>query len=115
MFQGTTIIAVKKGDRVAIAGDGQITFGNSTVIKHGAKKVRRLYEDKVIAGYAGSVADALTLCEKLEAKLESFQGNLIRAAVELAKEWRTDRALRRLEAMLPAASKECAFAHLRHR
>jgi len=106
MFQGTTIIAVKKGDRVAIAGDGQITFGNSTVIKHGAKKVRRLYEDKVIAGYAGSVADALTLCEKLEAKLESFQGNLIRAAVELAKEWRTDRVLRRLEALLLAASKE---------
>jgi ATP-dependent HslUV protease subunit HslV len=106
MFQGTTIIAVKKGDRVAIAGDGQITFGNSTVIKHGAKKVRRLYEDKVIAGYAGSVADALTLCEKLETKLESFQGNLIRAAVELAKEWRTDRVLRRLEALLLAASKE---------
>ncbi len=106
MFQGTTIIAVKKGDRVAIAGDGQITFGNSTVIKHGAKKVRRLYEDKVIAGYAGSVADALTLCEKLETKLENFQGNLIRAAVELAKEWRTDRVLRRLEALLLAASKE---------
>lgn len=106
MFQGTTIIAVKKGDRVAIAGDGQITFGNNTVIKHGAKKVRRLYENKVIAGYAGSVADALTLCEKLETKLENFQGNLIRAAVELAKEWRTDRVLRRLEALLLAASKE---------
>ena len=106
MFQGTTIIAVKKGDRVAIAGDGQITFGNSTVIKRGAKKVRRLYESKVIAGYAGSVADALTLCEKLETKLESYQGNLIRASVELAKDWRTDRVLRRLEAMLLAASKE---------
>ncbi len=106
MFQGTTIIAVKKGNRVAIAGDGQITFGNSTVIKHGAKKVRRLYENKIIAGYAGSVADALTLCEKLEAKLESYQGNLIRASVELAKEWRTDRVLRRLEALLLAASSE---------
>lgn len=106
MFQGTTIIAVKKENRVAIAGDGQITFGNSTVIKHGAKKVRRLYENKIIAGYAGSVADALTLCEKLEAKLESYQGNLIRASVELAKEWRTDRVLRRLEAMLLAASSE---------
>ncbi len=106
MFQGTTIIAVKKDDRVAIAGDGQITFGNSTVIKHGAKKVRRLYENKVIAGYAGSVADALTLCEKLETRLESYQGNLIRASVELAKEWRTDRVLRRLEAMLLAASTE---------
>lgn len=106
MFQGTTIIAVKIGERVAIAGDGQITFGNSTVIKHGARKVRRLYEGKVIAGYAGSVADALTLCEKFEGKLESYQGNLQRAAVELAKEWRTDRILRRLEAMLLAAGKD---------
>ncbi|HOL16832.1 MAG TPA: ATP-dependent protease subunit HslV [Bacillota bacterium] len=106
MFQGTTIIAVKKGERVAIAGDGQVTFGNSTVIKHGARKVRRLYDGKVIAGYAGSVADALTLCEKFEGKLESYQGNLQRAAVELAKEWRTDRVLRRLEAMLLAAGRE---------
>ncbi len=106
MFQGTTIIAVKKGERVAIAGDGQVTFGNSTVIKHGARKVRRPYEGKVIAGYAGSVADALTLCEKFEGKLESYQGNLQRAAVELAKEWRTDRVLRRLEAMLLAAGRE---------
>lgn len=106
MFRGTTIIAVKKDDRVAIAGDGQITFGNSTVIKHGARKVRRLYENKIIAGYAGSVADALTLCEKLESKLDSYQGNLIRASVELAKEWRTDRILRRLEALLLAASKD---------
>ncbi len=106
MFHGTTIIAVKIGDRVAIAGDGQVTFGNNTVIKHGARKVRRLYEGKVIAGYAGSVADALTLCEKFEGKLESYQGNLQRAAVELAKEWRTDRILRRLEAMLLAAGKD---------
>jgi len=106
MFHGTTIIAVKKGDRVAVAGDGQVTFGNNTVIKHNARKVRRLYDGKVIAGYAGSVADALTLCEKFEGKLESFQGNLPRAAVELAKEWRTDRILRRLEAMLIAAGPE---------
>jgi ATP-dependent HslUV protease, peptidase subunit HslV len=106
MFQGTTIIAVKIGGRVAIAGDGQVTFANSTIIKHGAKKVRRLYEGKIIAGYAGSVADALTLCEKLEGKLEAYQGNLIRAAVELAKDWRTDRILRRLEAMLLAAGSE---------
>ncbi len=107
MFHGTTILAVKRGEQVAIAGDGQVTFGSSnTVIKHGARKVRRLYEGKVIAGYAGSVADALTLCEKFEGKLETYQGNLQRAAVELAKEWRTDRVLRRLEAMLLAASKE---------
>ncbi|NLA04132.1 MAG: ATP-dependent protease subunit HslV [Firmicutes bacterium] len=106
MFRGTTIVAVKKENRVALAGDGQVTFGNSTIMKHGARKVRRLYEDKIIAGYAGSVADALTLCDKLETKLENYQGNLVRAAVELAKEWRTDRVLRRLEAMLLAASSE---------
>ena len=106
MFRGTTIVAVKNKNSVALAGDGQVTFGNSTIMKHGARKVRRLYEDKIIAGYAGSVADALTLCEKLETKLENYQGNLARAAVELAKEWRTDRVLRRLEAMLLAASSE---------
>lgn len=106
MFRGTTIVAVKKGSRVALAGDGQVTFGNSTVLKHGARKVRRLYENKIIAGYAGAVADALTLCEKLEMNLENYQGNLARSAVELAKEWRTDRVLRRLEAMLLAASSE---------
>ena len=105
-FQGTTIIAVKKGNQVAIAGDGQVTFGNSTVIKHGARKVRRLYEGKIITGYAGSVADALTLCEKFEDHLANYQGNILRAAVELAKEWRTDRVLRRLEALLLTASKE---------
>ncbi|HQD07042.1 MAG TPA: ATP-dependent protease subunit HslV, partial [Bacillota bacterium] len=97
MFQGTTIVAVKKGERVALAGDGQVTFGNNTIVKHGARKVRRLYEGKVLAGYAGAVADAMTLCEKFEGKLENYQGNLMRAAVELAKEWRTDRVLRRLE------------------
>ena len=105
-FQGTTIVAVKKGDRVALAGDGQVTFGNSTVIKHGARKVRRLYEGKILTGYAGSVADALTLCEKFEDNLASYQGSILRAAVELAKEWRTDRVLRKLEALLLAANKE---------
>ncbi len=104
MFQATTILAVKIGDKVAVAGDGQVTFGNSTIIKNSAKKVRRLYEGKVIAGFAGAAADSLTLCEKFEGKLESYQGNLLRAAVELAKEWRTDRVLRRLEALLVVAS-----------
>lgn len=106
MFEGTTILAVKIGDKVAVAGDGQVTFGNSTIIKHTARKVRRLYEGKVIVGFAGAVADSLTLCEKFEGKLESYGGNLQRAAVELAKDWRTDRVLRRLEAMLIAASSD---------
>ncbi len=106
MYKGTTIVAVKIDNQVAIAGDGQVTFGNSTVVKHGARKVRRLYEGKIIVGFAGAVADSLTLCEKLEGKLESYQGNLIRAAVELAKEWRTDRVLRRLEALMVAASND---------
>ncbi len=106
MFNATTILAIKVGERVAVAGDGQVTFGNSTIIKHGARKVRRLYNDRVITGFAGSAADSLTLCEKFEAKLESYQGNLMRAAVELAKEWRTDRVLRRLEALLIAAGQD---------
>jgi len=106
VIQATTILAVKKGDQVALAGDGQVTFGNSTIIKHSARKVRRLYNDQVIVGFAGSAADSLTLCEKFEGKLESYQGNLVRAAVELAKDWRTDRILRRLEAMLVAANSE---------
>ncbi len=106
MFEGTTIVAVKKGDKVAVAGDGQVTFGNNTIIKHGAKKVRRLYEGKVIVGFSGAVADSLTLCEKFEGKLETYQGNMQRAAVELAKEWRTDRVLRRLEALLVAAGSD---------
>lgn len=106
MFQGTTIVAVKIGVNVALAGDGQVTLGNTTIIKHGARKVRRLYDGKVIVGFAGAVADSLTLCEKFEGKLESYQGNLQRAAVELAKEWRTDRVLRRLEALLIAASSD---------
>jgi len=99
-FHATTICAVRHEGRGAIAGDGQVTFGGSTVMKHHARKVRRLYKDRVIAGFAGSVADAITLFEKFEGKLEEHGGNLQRAAVELAKEWRQDRVLRRLEAML---------------
>lgn len=99
-FHATTIISVRHNGKGAIAGDGQVTFGNAMVMKHGAKKVRRLYRGKVIAGFAGSVADAITLFEKFEAKLEEYSGNLQRAAVELAKDWRSDRVLRRLEAMM---------------
>lgn len=106
MLQGTTIVAVKKNNRVALAGDGQVTFGNSIVMKHQARKVRRLYHDQVVAGFAGSVADAFTLFEKFEGKLEQYRGNLMRAAVELAKDWRTDRVLRRLEALLIVANKD---------
>lgn len=100
MFHATTIVAVKHKGKTAIAGDGQVTFGQNTVMKHNAKKVRRLYHGKVLAGFAGSVADAFTLFSKFESKLEEFNGNLLRAAVELAKDWRTDRVLRRLEALL---------------
>lgn len=103
MFHATTIVAVKKGEHVAMAGDGQVTFGQATVMKHKAKKVRRLFNGKVIAGFAGSVADAFTLFEKFEKKLEEFHGNLQRAAVELAKDWRTDKMLRHLEALLIVA------------
>jgi ATP-dependent HslUV protease subunit HslV len=103
MFHATTIVAVKKGEHVAIAGDGQVTFGQTTVMKHTAKKVRRLFHEKVIAGFAGSVADAFTLFDKFEQKLEEYQGNLQRASVELAKEWRTDKMLRNLEALLLVA------------
>ena len=106
MFSGTTIIGVKKGDKVAVAGDGQVTFGGNTIIKHGARKIRRLYKDSVLAGFAGSVADAFTLFEKFEAKLEEHRGSLQRAAVELALDWRTDKVLRRLEALLLVASRE---------
>ena len=106
MINGTTIVAVKKDNTVAIAGDGQITFGNSTIMKNTAKKVRKIYNNNVIIGFAGSVADALTLAEILEEKLEQYSGNLKRAAVELAKEWRRDKVLRKLEAMLIAADKE---------
>ncbi len=103
MFHATTIVAVKRGEHVAIAGDGQVTFGQATVMKHKARKVRRLFHGKVIAGFAGSVADAFTLFDKFEQKLEEYHGNLQRAAVELAKEWRTDKMLRNLEALLLVA------------
>ncbi|MFO7311349.1 MAG: ATP-dependent protease subunit HslV [Bacillota bacterium] len=106
MFHGTTIVAVRKDGRAAMAGDGQVTFGQQTVMKHRARKVRRLYHDRVVAGFAGAAADAFALFEKYEGKLEAFQGNLLRAAVELAKEWRTDRVLRRLEALLIVMDRE---------
>jgi ATP-dependent HslUV protease subunit HslV len=106
-MHGTTILAVCKDGRVVMAGDGQVTLGD-TVVKHQAKKVRKMYNDQVLAGFAGATADAFTLFERLEAKLEQYNGNLKRAAVELAKDWRMDRALRRLEALLIAADRnEC--------
>ena len=101
-FHGTTILSVRRGASVALGGDGQVTLGN-VVVKGGAKKVRRLYHDKILAGFAGGTADAFTLFERFEAKLEKHQGNLLRSAVELAKDWRTDRMLRRLEALLIVA------------
>lgn len=100
-FHGTTILAVRHNGRVTVAGDGQVTL-NTTVIKHKARKVRRIYNDKIIVGFAGATADALNLSEKLEGKLERYNGNLIRSAVELARDWRTDKFLRRLEAMMIA-------------
>ncbi|MGC7870523.1 ATP-dependent protease subunit HslV [Desulfosporosinus sp. SYSU MS00001] len=106
MFHATTIVAVKRGEHVAIAGDGQVTFGQATVMKHKARKVRRLYHGKVITGFAGSVADAFTLFDKFEQKLEEYHGNLQRAAVELAKEWRMDKMLRNLEALLLVADSQ---------
>ncbi len=105
MFKGTTICCVRKDNQVALAGDGQVSLGN-TVMKHGARKIRRLHQDQVLAGFAGSTADAFTLFEKFESKLQEFRGNLPRAAVALAKDWRTDRVLRRLEALLIVADKE---------
>ncbi|MGH7847526.1 MAG: ATP-dependent protease subunit HslV [Candidatus Binatia bacterium] len=107
-FHGTTILAIRHGGKVVVAGDGQVSFGQ-TVLKHTAQKVRRLYHDRVIAGFAGATADAFTLFEKFEAKLEQFNGNLKRAAVELAKDWRTDRLLRRLDALLIVADKESSL------
>jgi ATP-dependent HslUV protease, peptidase subunit HslV len=104
-FHGTTILSVRRGSSVALGGDGQVTLGN-VVVKGGAKKVRRLYEDKILAGFAGGTADAFTLFERFESKLQKHQGNLMRSAVELAKDWRTDRILRRLEAMLAVADRE---------
>ena len=104
-LHGTTILSVRRGGTVALGGDGQVTLGN-VVIKGGAKKVRRLYQDRILAGFAGGTADAFTLFERFEAKLDKHQGNLMRSAVELAKDWRTDRILRRLEAMLAVADRE---------
>ena len=104
-FHGTTILSVRRGSSVALGGDGQVTLGN-VVVKSGAKKVRRLYQDRILAGFAGGTADAFTLFERFEAKLDKHQGNLMRSAVELAKDWRTDRILRRLEAMLAVADRE---------
>jgi len=104
-LHGTTILSVRRGASVALGGDGQVTLG-SVVLKGGAKKVRRLYQERILAGFAGGTADAFTLFERFEAKLDKHQGNLMRSAVELAKDWRTDRILRRLEAMLAVADKE---------
>lgn len=107
-MHGTTVIVIRKDNKVVMAGDGQVTMGD-VVVKHQAKKIRRLYHDKILTGFAGSTADAFTLFERLEAKLEQFNGNLKRAAVELAKDWRMDRALRRLEALLLAADADNSF------
>ena len=105
MFKGTTIVAIRRDSKVAIAGDGQVTLG-STVVKRGAVKIRRMGDGKVLAGFAGSTADALTLFDKFEAKLEQYRSNLTRAAIELGKDWRTDKILRRLEALLVVADRE---------
>lgn len=104
-YRGTTIVCVRRNNMVVVGGDGQVSMGN-TILKGNARKVRRLYKDKVIAGFAGGTADAFTLFERFEAKLETYQGHLMRAAVELAKDWRTDKILRRLEALLCVADKK---------
>ena len=108
LLHGTTILAVRKDGRSAIAGDGQVTLG-ATVVKHGARKIRRLHNGQVLAGFAGSTADAMALFAKFEAKIEEYRGNLERAAVELSRDWRTDRILRRLEAFLVVADRETSF------
>lgn len=108
MFKGTTIIAVKHNGKIAIAGDGQVSMGN-TIVKHSAKKIRKLYNDKVLAGFAGATADAFTLFDKFSEKLESYNGNITRASIELVKDWRTDRILRRLEALMVITDKEKLF------
>jgi ATP-dependent HslUV protease subunit HslV len=107
-FHGTTIVSARRDGKVALGGDGQVTLGN-VVVKASARKVRRLYHDRIIAGFAGGTADAFTLFERFEAKLDKHQGNLLRSAVELAKDWRTDRVLRRLEAMLAVADRETSL------
>lgn len=108
MFKGTTILCVRRDGKVAIAGDGQVTIGN-TILKHNAKKIRTMYDSKIVAGFSGATADAFTLFERFEAKIESYRGNIKRAAVELAKDWRTDKVLRRLEALLIIADKGHTF------
>ncbi len=108
MIHATTILAVRHHDKTVVASDGQVTFGN-TVMKHGARKVRRLYNDSILAGFAGSAADAFALFSRFEAKLEQYRGNLERASVELARDWRSDRILRRLEAMLIVADRKSTF------
>src|ERR671916_701989 len=108
MFEGTTILAIRRQGKVVVVGDGQVSLGQ-TVMKHGARKVRKLYHDKVIAGFAGATADAFTLFERFEGKLEKHQGHLVRSAIELTKDWRTDRVLRRLEAMLAVADKDASL------
>jgi len=107
-FRGTTIVSARRNGKVALGGDGQVTLGN-VVVKASARKVRRLYQDRILAGFAGGTADAFTLFERFEAKLDKHQGNLLRSAVELAKDWRTDRVLRRLEAMLAVADRESSL------
>jgi ATP-dependent HslUV protease subunit HslV len=107
-FHGTTIVSARRGSLVSMGGDGQVTLGN-IVVKQSARKVRRLYHDRILAGFAGATADAFTLFERFEAKLEKHQGNLLRSAVELAKDWRTDRILRRLEAMLAVADRDTSL------
>jgi len=107
-YRGTTIVSVRRGDSVVIGGDGQVSLGN-TIMKGNARKVRRLYNDKVIAGFAGGTADAFTLFEKFEGKLNEYNGNLTRAAIELAKDWRTDRGMRQLEALLAVADKQTSL------
>jgi ATP-dependent HslUV protease subunit HslV len=107
-FRGTTIVSARRFGKVALGGDGQVTLGN-VVVKASARKVRRLYQDRILAGFAGGTADAFTLFERFEAKLDKHQGNLLRSAVELAKDWRTDRMLRRLEAMLAVADRESSL------
>jgi len=107
-FHGTTIVSVRRGGAVALGGDGQVTLGN-IIVKQTARKVRRLYHDRILAGFAGATADAFTLFERFDAKLEKHQGHLVRSAVELAKDWRTDRILRRLEAMLAVADREASL------
>ncbi len=109
LLKGTTVVAVKKDGKIAMAADGQVTMGNSIVLKHRARKIQKLYKNSVIAGFAGSTADAFSLLERFEAKLEEYRGQLKRAAVELAKDWRTNKVLQRLEALLIVADRENLF------